>query len=119
MGTIDDYLKDVDDVPIRVPLDESTNKHGESLIEFLRDSKMCIINGRICPLNDNFTSVSIKGRAVVDYILVPYDCLQFCISFEVITPGQLVETANCAELIGERCRLPDHVASNIPYRIYY
>ena len=61
VGNLDDYLKEIDDVPLRVALDEYVNKHGESLIEFLRDSKMCLINGRICPLDDNYTSVSIKG----------------------------------------------------------
>ena len=54
------------------------NKHGESLIGFLRDSKMFLINGRICPLDDHFTSVSIK--AVVDDVMEAQNCLENCIS---------------------------------------
>lgn len=84
---LSDYVKEIDDVPQRVPLDVGINKHGESLIEFLMDSKFCIVNGRICPLKDNYTSVSTKGKAVVDYILVPHDCLQSCISFQVNSIG--------------------------------
>ena len=40
-------------------------------IEFLNDAKLCCLNGRICNDNDNFTSVSRKGRSVVDYICIP------------------------------------------------
>lgn len=90
IGAFDDYLKEVDAMPPRAFLDGSVNKHGESMIEFLKESKLCIVNGRICPLSDNFTSVSIKGEAVVDYILVPYDCLQICDSFEVLVSNQIV-----------------------------
>lgn len=93
---------------MRDPLDVGINKHGESLIEFPIDSKFCIVNGRICPLKDNYTSVSTKGNAVVDYILVPHDRLQSCIFFEVITPTQLVDNADCVEFIGEGSRLPAH-----------
>ena len=108
VGGLYDYVKEIDEIPLRAPLDVVINKHGESLIEFLKDSKFCIVNGRICPLQDNYTSVSTRGKAVVDYILVPHDCLQSCISFEVITPTQLVNKVGCVELIGERSRLPDH-----------
>ena len=38
VGNMDDYIREVEDVPLRVPLDEYVNKHGESLIEFLRDA---------------------------------------------------------------------------------
>lgn len=48
-------------------------------------------------MEDNYTSVSTKGKAVVDYTLVPHDCLT-----------QLVDNADCVELIGEGSRLPDH-----------
>lgn len=76
VGELSDYLKEIDDVPQRVPLDVGINKHGESLIEFLIDSKSCIVIKRICPLKDNYISVSTKRKAVVDYILVLRDCLQ-------------------------------------------
>lgn len=71
----DDCIGDIDNVPPRVAIDLSMNSHGESLLEFLRDCKCCVLNGRINPDTDNFTSISSRGRAVVDYIITPHDCL--------------------------------------------
>ena len=51
---------------------------------------MCLINGRIRPLDDNYTSVSIKGKAVVGYVMVAQNCSEKCISFKVL-PNQLFE----------------------------
>ena len=118
-GTLEDYVVDIDDVPKRAVLDEGVNKHGESWIEFLKDSKMCIINGRICPLNDNYTSVSIKGKAVVDYIATPYECLKTCTQFKVITANQMVEVIGCMDLIGERSRVPDHSLLIMDFTVGY
>lgn len=79
-----------DDIPSRVVLDTSSNKHGESFIEFLKDSKCCVLNGRVTPENDNFTSVSVRGKAVVDYIVTPHVDLNTCVKFKVFTPLGLV-----------------------------
>lgn len=76
-----DYVPDVDDVTKRTSLDTVKNSHGESFIEFLKESKMCIINGRICSTNDDFTSISVKGKAVV--FAVPYSELKYCKYFDV------------------------------------
>lgn len=62
----------VEDIPLRVALDTVVNKHGETCIEFLKDSKCCVLNGRLNPENDHFTSISVKGKAVVDYIVTPH-----------------------------------------------
>lgn len=45
-----DYVEE-DDIPSRVVLDTSSNKHGETFIEFLKDSKCCDLNGRVTPEN--------------------------------------------------------------------
>ena len=119
IGNWEDYVKEIDDVPLRVVLDEGVNKHGESLIEFLKDSKMCIINGRICPLNDNYTSVSMKGKAVVDYIATPYECLKTCTLFKVITANQMIESIGCMDLIGERSKVPDHSLLILGFTVGY
>ena len=37
---------------------------------------MCVVNGRGEPNMDNYTSVSPRGHAVVDYIITPYECLE-------------------------------------------
>ena len=69
VGENADYIDQVDELPRRNVIDFTVNGHGEALTEFCIESKMCIINGRISPLKDNFTSVSGKGSAVVDYSL--------------------------------------------------
>ena len=43
--------------------------YGEKLIDFVRDMTLCIVNGRVSPEKDNYTSISKRGRSVVDYIL--------------------------------------------------
>ena len=68
LGTANDCIDDLDNIPKRSGIDYTKNKHGESFIEFLNQSCMCILNGRFTPLNDGFTSLSSKGAAVVDYI---------------------------------------------------
>lgn len=72
---------------------------------FLRDSKCCVLNGRINQENDNFTSISERGKAVVDYIITPHDCLESCVDFKVITSKDLMDSngATYIALIGERC----------------
>ena len=65
---------------------------------------MCLINGRIRPLDDNYTSVSIKGKALVGYVMVAQNCLEKCISFKV-QPNQLFEATGCMALIGEHTKL--------------
>ncbi len=38
---------DFDTIPVRNNIDDIVHGHGESLIEFLIDSKMCVLNGRV------------------------------------------------------------------------
>ncbi len=73
---MEDFMPDIDSIPRRVAFDDYVNKHGENLLEFLRDSRVCVLHGRINHPNDNFTSVSLKGKAVVDYIVAPSECLE-------------------------------------------
>lgn len=50
-----------------------------------------MLNGRIPLGKDNFTSVSVKGKAVVDYIIVPHEGLNNYVRFCVFTPNELIE----------------------------
>lgn len=68
---LEDCINDVDNATPRANLDTVLNKHVEILLEFLKDSKCCILNGRISPEKDNFTSISTKGKEVVDNIITP------------------------------------------------
>lgn len=110
IGQLEDCISDTDmDVPPRVSLDNVVNKHGAMLVEFLKDSKCCVLNGRISG-NDNFTSISVKGKAVVDYIITPHNCLNTCIELNIHSPNELIEsgTFSCLNLLGDRYRVPDH-----------
>ena len=50
--------------------DHASNAQGERFLTFLNDIKGCIINGRVTPDQNDYTSVtSHKGRSVVDYFI--------------------------------------------------
>ncbi len=75
IGKLSD-ISDLDNISNRVGLENEVNNHGKAFREFLIDSKCCIINSRTTPEHDNFTSISTKGRAVVDYFFVPHEDLE-------------------------------------------
>ena len=67
-------MLNVHDIELRNNTDNLSNKHGSQFIEFL-ETKMCILNGCNFKENDKFTSISVKGKSVVDYISVPHSNL--------------------------------------------
>jgi len=77
IGEMNDYL-DGDMIYNRKVIDKCKNSHGDSLIDFLRDSKLCVMNGRINNQNDDFTFVSTRGKSVIDYIITQHDNLDVC-----------------------------------------
>ena len=52
-------------IPSRQAILEIKNPSGDMLLQFLRDCKLCMVNGRSG--KDNFTCVSPKGRSVLDF----------------------------------------------------
>ncbi len=64
---------------------------------------MCVLNGRVTPQFDNFTSVSVKGSAIVDYIAAPHCSLNICKSFKVNLARGDMEHANVYNT-----KIPDH-----------
>ncbi|KAK6171959.1 hypothetical protein SNE40_018377 [Patella caerulea] len=99
---------ELDGLPSRKSLDKTLNQHGHALIEFLKESKMCILNGRADPQNDNYTFIQSRGKSVVDNICVPQDVLVKCESFNVLQTGSLVDTFSLHHLLGASSKLPDH-----------
>ena len=63
-GNKKDYIDNVDDLRDRHILDANTNQHGQAFIDYLLETKMCILNGRFNKDHDGFTSISSKGTAV-------------------------------------------------------
>ena len=82
-----DYIPYIEDVPLsRNNMDSrSTNDRGENFLEFLKATRMRILNGRI--LGDtfgNFTCFSHRGSpSVIDYMAASVNLLQDIKSFSV------------------------------------
>ena len=120
IGSLHDYVENVDDIPPRIVIDNHVNQHGRCLVDFLHKSKMCIINGRLNPTNNDYTSTSSRGTSVVDYIIVPQNTLSHFKNFNVKSCMSIVEDHNLFSLLNERSRIPDHavllvdLSTNIP-----
>jgi hypothetical protein len=92
--------------------------HGETFVEFLKDARLCLLNGRFCPELDNYTSISHRGLAVVDYIITPHDCFHNFNSFEVMATTKLIDDMHLAHLLNSRCKAPDHSVLKTTFQIY-
>ena len=104
-----DYIETVDiDIPPRIPIDLEVKGHGEALLEFCNETKMCVVNGRFNPDKDNFTSISTKGSAVVDYFLTNHRNLQNIENFEVITLSDVVDLLGVHSMAGVPAKISDH-----------
>ena len=107
VGDLQDYVQFVDDIPARNVVDYTRNSHGQCLIDFLLESKLCIANGRVQG-SDNFTCISTKGKSVVDYFLVNHSSLVNCSEWKVITPSEALSIFKLESLVSNRCKPPDH-----------
>ena len=97
-----DFIEGVDHVPPREILDFTNNAYGNGLIDFLVDSRMCMLNGRMG--RNDFTCVSTRGKSVVDYAIVPHEQLPSCSDFTVSRLSQLIqERGLCVP-----DKIPDH-----------
>ena len=105
-GDLDDFIRGVDDVCDRNVIDFSLNSYGKILIEFLINTNMCMLNGRGSGNND-FTSVSTIGNAVVDYCFDGYLNMSNFSNFSVIRTTDLLNlTGNVTALATNN--IPDH-----------
>ena len=91
IGQRPDFVEGLDDVTPRTSIDIHVRGHGEAILEFCNEAKMCVVNGRISPLHDNFTSISNRGSAVVDYFLTRHEDLKNISDFKVITMSSLAD----------------------------
>ena len=89
IGTEKDFIKDIDTVMERHVLDNVKNSYCENFIDFLKDSKMCILNGRVTPALDNFTCINACGKSVVDYMLIHQENLNLVSKCEVMLVNEL------------------------------
>ena len=85
-----------------------SNVHGEIFIDFLLENNLCILNGRLTPELDDFTSISVRGKAVVDYFVTRHDCFESFSKAHVSTTTGLLDKFNLYDLIDNNCKPPDH-----------
>ena len=78
-----DFIENVDELPQRIAIDETISNHGHSFIDFLLEGRLAVVNGRICPLNDNFTCILTHGKSVVDYFVVAQENLANVTDFKL------------------------------------
>ena len=71
-GDKEGFISGVDTLSNRDVIDHTENRYGSILCHFLIFSNICILNGIKRIVND-YTSVSSRGCAVVDYCFVTYD----------------------------------------------
>ena len=106
---IQDHVVEVDNVSNRHVIDKGRlNKNGEAFIEFLKDMKLSIVNGRVTPEHDNYTCTKSNGNSVVDYIVVPQICIDNCEMCKVLMVNDLIKEYGLESLLSQRCKPPDH-----------
>ena len=57
-GNLEDSINLLDQIPERTALNQIVNSPSTSFLEFLKDCKLCMLNGRLNPENNDFTFVS-------------------------------------------------------------
>jgi exonuclease III len=108
IGNSLDYVTDIDDISVRENIDNVKSGHGDAILEFVKDGKLAVVNGRIDPHNDNFTFVSPRGKSVVDYFITPHDCLTYCDAFQVDLTSDLINKMSAVSMLSDVCKAPDH-----------
>ena len=108
IGTANDININIENLPDRQNVDDTKTGHCVSFLEFIKDTNMCVLNGRLTPEYDNFTSVSTRGRAVVDYIMVPHECYARCQSMHIDLMSSLIARFYLVDLITATSRPSDH-----------
>ena len=71
-------------------LDTGTNSHGHQFLQFLKDNRALICNGRITPVLNDFTFCNFRGRSVPDYIYCPADDIILCKEMRVVKITDLI-----------------------------
>lgn len=108
IGKTQDGNEGTDELPPRITIDNTQNQHGNSFLEFLNDSRCCVLNGRYGNESNEYTYYSTRGKSVVDYICVPHDIFKQCKNFRITNCKDLIEEFNLFRLLGEKSKSPDH-----------
>ena len=103
-------------MPDREATDESLNKHCEAFLECLFESRMVVTVDRV-PGHLDFSSVSGRGKALVDWFAVPQENLDKCVSCDVIPLNEIIVQGEFQSLISNNCKTSDHSPIEFTYMI--
>ena len=115
IGSHVDYIEGIDNVKTHNVIDCMKNNYSKNLIEFLKDSKTCIVNGRITPDQNNFTCVNTNGKSVVDYFICQHENLKLIPKCEVLLIPDLLHNFNLFNMLSPFCKAPDHSLLSIEF----
>ena len=108
IGSLNDVIDNIDCVRKRADIDFHVNQHGRSMIEFLQQARFCVLNGRFCTNENDFTCKTTRWCSVVDYMLVPHSNLDLYKQFKVISCNDLIEQFDLFHLLHDKSKIPDH-----------
>lgn len=108
VGNLKDYVNEIDQLLPRDIKDIHINSHGRVFIDFIIETKLCIVNGWVCSPANDFTCLTSRGASVVDYFLVSMEHIEFCSEFAVVSCNQIIQEADLFHLLGDKCKTPDH-----------
>ncbi len=100
-----DYIEGVDEIGDRESLDEHENSYCNFFLDFLISSSFCMLNGRLG--NNDFTSISEKGKSVVDYICIPHSQISDHLDFNITTVSDIANKYDIP-LPNKLSQMPDH-----------
>ena len=110
-----DNIPIIDNIPMREIIDFTLNKHGESFLDFLKESRMIVAQGRVKGEN-NFTSVSSKGKSCVDYMTISIENIDQCISCDVHPTSDIITSNGLEVFVSEKCKPPDHSVISLSFQ---
>ena len=119
ISNIDDIERNLDaiDLQKRLSCDTVLNSHGKVFLHFLQDNELCVLNGRFANNSNDYTSISTRGKAVVDYMIVNQNQFKFITDFKIILMIDLMDKVKHA--ISDKCRLPDHSMLHVKLQLTY
>ena len=89
-------------------VDFTKNCYGDIFLEFLKDVKFAVTNGRITKEYYDFTYISPRGKSVIDYILTNVDDLDKCINCKVISITSVLQSDGLYDSLALNCHALDH-----------
>ena len=96
-------------IPQRTVIDNSINQQGQKLMNFCSDLDLHVLNGRVMPeLNDYTSLTSYRGRAVVDYNITRTSNVANVKKVKVHSCTELVARMGIESMLSNNCHIPDH-----------